>query len=90
MPASALINSITRCEVLPGPDEAWASLSGWALAAAISSGKVRKLCLGLVTTTCGNDTNWVMGVKSLTASYGSLANKKGLIAMVPGEPSSRV
>src|SRR5204862_8025313 len=31
-PAAALINSITRCDVLPAPEEAWFSLPGLALA----------------------------------------------------------
>ncbi len=57
-PATPLISAITRCEVVPWPDEPWVIRSGCARAAAISSGIVRIGEAGFTITTCGNDTSW--------------------------------
>jgi hypothetical protein len=90
MPASKLRSSPAKCAPLPSPGEAKLSLSGFALAYAISSRKVFAGTEGCTTRTLGDCASSETGVRSRCVSNGSLGKSVGLTVRLPAGASSSV
>ena len=89
IPVMRLNNSPERCPVLPVPADAKVSWPGLALASATSSFTLFAGNEGVTASRLTAMPSGVMGLKSRTGSYGSLAKVAALTAKV-SDPSSSV